>query len=124
MNNDGSFPMTSILLNTYSFIKRTTNLNVIHGKTIFSLIPKYYTQNYCEFLSNPQMTKHLLEDNLQTTWLNKNPNKSLSSTLNVLYEISSEDKSIGSDGILHIHNQFYKKVLETKVSNDPIFNVT
>jgi hypothetical protein len=121
MNNDGSFPMTSILLNTYSFIKRTTNLNVIHGKTIFSLIPKYYTENYCEFLSNPQMTKHLLENNLQTTWLDKNPNKSLSSALNVLYEISGEGESIGSDGILHIHNQFYKKVLETKVSNDPIF---
>ena len=121
MNNDGSFPMTSILVNTYSFIKRTTNLNVIHGKTIFSLIPKYYTENYCEFLSNPQMTKHLLEDTLQTTWLDKNPNKSLSSTLNVLYEIAGDDNSIGSDGVLHIHNQFYKKVLETKVSNDSIF---
>ena len=121
MNNDGSFPMTSILLNTYSFIKRTTNLNVIHGKTIFSLIPKYYTENYCEFLSNPQMTKHLLEDKLQNTWLDKNPNKSLSSAVNALYEISGDGESIGSDGVLHIHNQFYKRVLETKVSNDSIF---
>ena len=119
-NADGSFPITSILLNTYSFIKRTTNLNLIHGKTIFRLIPKYYSENYVEFLSNSQKTKDLLEDGLKRTWMEKNPTKSLASTLNVLYEISGEE-GIGSDGVLHIHNQFYKKVLEAKVSSDPIF---
>ena len=101
----------TIIINNFSKINTELCSEYILSYSFYInlfIVLKYYTENYCEFLSNPQMTKHLLEDKLQNTWLDKNPNKSLSSTLNVLFEIAGDDNSIGSDAVLHIHNQFYK----------------
>lgn len=121
LNHDGSSPMTTILLNTFSFIKRTSGLSMMHGEIIFDLIPKYYKSDYFDFLQNAHYTKTVLEDKLKDAWAGMYPTKSLPSTLNLLYEISGGEQSIGSDGIIHIHNQFYNKVLVSKIQNDPIF---
>jgi hypothetical protein len=119
LNHDNTCPITNLILNLYSYIKRTRNMSVVHAKTIIELIPKHYNLSYVKFLNNPHNTDNILENKLIHTWKEENNGKSLPSTLELLNTI--EGKSIGSDGIIHIHNEFFNEVLINEIEKDPIF---
>lgn len=120
-DHDGSSPITSIMLNVYAFIRRTSSITIDSADDIFNLVIKYYKKHYFDFLIDPQNTEDSLEDKLKNEWKNSNPKKSLPGIIDTLYDISGNLKSIGSDGILHIHYQFFKDVLSPKIQNDDIF---
>ena len=118
-DHDGTCPITNLILNLYSYIRRTRNMSIVHAKTIIELIPKHYNTSYVTFLNNPNNTDNILEDSLISTWKEEYTGTSIPSALELLNTINGD--SIGSDGIIHIHNQFFNEVLINEIEKDPIF---